>query len=92
MKIPISCLLAGVVAASPVLAAGHLHDDVEVRNLSTRGVVGAGEETMITGISVEGPKTDYVSVLFRGIGPSLTEFGMMNSAGNPSINLYKGAT
>ena len=92
MKILISYLLAGVVAASPVLAAGHLHDDVEVRNLSTRGVVGAGEETMITGISVEGPNTDYVSVLFRGIGPSLTEFGVMNAAGNPSINLYKGAT
>jgi len=65
---------------------------VEVRNLSTRGVVGAGEETMITGISVQGSATDYVSVLFRGIGPSLTEFGVVNAVGDPSIQLYKGST
>jgi uncharacterized surface protein with fasciclin (FAS1) repeats len=92
MKKLTSLAVAAILAVSPIFAAGHLHDEVEVRNLSTRGVVGAGDETMITGVSVEGLATNYVSVLFRGIGPSLTAYGVANATGDPAITLFKGST
>lgn len=88
-----SIFLAATLAASPSFAAGHLSDDhVEVRNLSTRGVVSPGEGTMITGISVEGDGSDYVPVLFRGIGPTLANFGVTSPAGDPAISLSSGST
>ena len=93
MKKLISILLAATLSAAPSFAAGHLSDDhVEVRNLSTRGVVSPGEGTMITGISVEGDGSDYVPVLFRGIGPTLADFGVTDPAGNPAISLFSGTT
>lgn len=94
MKNLSSYLLAASLVVSPAFAAGHLGDEdhVEVRNLSTRGMVSPGEGTMITGISVEGDGSDYVPVLFRGVGPSLAEFGVSNAAGDPSITLFSGST
>ena len=93
MKKLSSYLLATTLVAAPAFAAGHLSDEhVEVRNLSTRGMVGSGEATMITGVSIAGDGSDYVPVLFRGVGPSLTEFGVVNAVGDPVINLYQGPT
>ncbi len=74
-------------------AAGHLGDKhVEVKNLSTRGMVGSGDATIITGVSVEGDGTDYVPVLFRGVDPFLTDFGVSNVVTNPSIAVFQGST
>jgi len=92
MKKLSSYLLAATLVATPAFASSHDDEHVEVRNLSTRGMVSPGEGTMITGISVEGDGSDYVRVLFRGIGPSLTEFGVTNAAGDPSITLLSGTT
>lgn len=93
MKNLSSFLLAASLVVTPALADGHLSDDdhVEIRNLSTRGMVSPGEGTMITGISVEGDGSDYVPVLFRGIGPSLADFGVTNAAGDPTITLFSGS-
>ncbi len=92
MKKLSSYLLALSLVSAPAFAAGHISDDhVEVKNLSTRGMVSPGEGTMITGVSVEGDGTDYVPVLFRGVGPSLAEFGVANAAGDPAITLFKGS-
>jgi transforming growth factor-beta-induced protein len=84
-----SILLSLTLIAAPAFAAS---DSVEVKNLSTRGIVSPGEGTMITGISVEGDGSDYVPVLFRGIGPSLTDFGVTDAAGNPAISLFSGSS
>ncbi|GAB5560797.1 MAG: hypothetical protein SynsKO_24440 [Synoicihabitans sp.] len=85
--------LASSLLVTPGFAAGHLSDDhVEVKNLSTRGMVGSGDATMITGVSVEGDGTDYVPVLFRGVGPSLSDFGVSNPVANPAISVYRGST
>jgi len=92
MKKLSSYLLAVSLVASPLFAAGHLSEpSVEVTNLSTRGIVSSGEGTMITGLSVEGDGSDYVPVLFRGIGPTLANFGVTDPAGNPAISLFKGS-
>jgi len=85
-------LLAASLLAAPVFADGHLASKpVEVTNLSTRGMTGSGDATMITGIVVSGEPVDYVSVLLRGVGPSLADFGVSNPADDTRLSLFKGS-
>jgi hypothetical protein len=55
-------------------------------NISTRLEVGTSDRVMIVGFIVQGssPKT----VLIRGIGPSLTHFGVPNVLANPQLELH----
>jgi hypothetical protein len=54
-------------------------------NISTRAQVGTGDDVLIAGFIVQGnePKT----VLLRGIGPSLTAFGVLGALANPTLEL-----
>ena len=54
------------------------------QNLSTRGVVGAGDSAMIVGIVVTGGAKTF---LFRAIGPGLAAFGLTGYVANPKIEL-----
>jgi hypothetical protein len=58
-------------------------------NISTRGFVGTGENVMIGGFIV-GNGSATQRVLARGIGPSLTSFGVQNPLQDPVIDLYNG--
>jgi hypothetical protein len=55
-------------------------------NISTRGFVDTGDGSLIAGFVVTGnaPKR----VLIRGIGPSLTGFGVTGAVANPVLKLY----
>ena len=55
-------------------------------NLSTRGFVDTGEGNLIAGFVVAGnaPKR----VLIRGIGPSLTQFGVPGAVADPMLTIY----
>ena len=55
-------------------------------NLSTRGFVDTGEGNLIAGFVVAGnaPKR----VLIRGIGPSLTQFGVPGAVADPMLKIY----
>ncbi|HKP04681.1 MAG TPA: hypothetical protein VJU77_15115 [Chthoniobacterales bacterium] len=55
-------------------------------NLSTRGLVGAGQNVMIGGAIVTGP--DTARVLFRALGPSLAGAGIQNAISDPQMNLF----
>lgn len=57
-----------------------------IANLSSRGQVGATAGTLIAGFVVSGnaPK----SMLIRGVGPDLAQFGVANSAADVDINVY----
>lgn len=61
-------------------------------NISTRSVVGTGENMMIAGFVVSGsvPKR----VLIRGVGPSLSGFGLTASTllARPQVELLRGST
>ncbi len=60
-----------------------------VGNLSTRGFVGTGDNVMIAGIIIEdGPK----EVIIRAIGPGLDAYGVPNTLGNPTLQIFSGAT
>ncbi|MBL9187400.1 MAG: CHRD domain-containing protein [Opitutaceae bacterium] len=59
-------------------------------NLAVRGFVGAGEQVLIGGISVQG--TEPVRVLIAAKGPSLAAFGVTGAIPNPRLALFSGTT
>ena len=58
-------------------------------NLSTRGLVRAGDEVLIGGFVINGtgPKT----VLLRALGPTLGTVGVPGALANPALTLFSGA-
>lgn len=59
-------------------------------NLSARTHVGTGGDILIAGFAVagSGPKT----LLIRGIGPGLTQFGLTGVLADPKLALFSGTT
>ncbi|MDO8539017.1 MAG: PQQ-binding-like beta-propeller repeat protein [Opitutaceae bacterium] len=55
-------------------------------NLSVRTTAGADENTLIVGFAVSGTGTR--SLLVRGIGPTLTQFGVTGELGDPWITAF----
>jgi hypothetical protein len=58
----------------------------KLANLSTRGLVGAGQTVMIGGTIVTGP--DAARVVFRALGPSLGAGGVQNPMIDPQLELF----
>jgi hypothetical protein len=58
-----------------------------VTNLSTRAVVGSGEEVLISGLIVEGKEP--IRVAFRAQGPGLAAYGISKTAKDPKMELYQ---
>jgi hypothetical protein len=57
-------------------------------NISTRGLVGSGEQVLIAGFVItDGGKT----VLITGEGPTLAARGVTGAVQNPRIDLYRGS-
>jgi hypothetical protein len=63
--------------------------DSELANISTRGFVQTGNNVMIGGFTLGGnsnnPNTD---VAVRGVGPSLSQFGLSNVLADPTLELH----
>ncbi|MCX6951135.1 MAG: PQQ-binding-like beta-propeller repeat protein, partial [Verrucomicrobia bacterium] len=59
-------------------------------NVSARAQVGTNSGILIAGFTLSGnlPKT----VLIRGIGPGLTQFGVPGTLADPKLELYRGTT
>lgn len=55
-------------------------------NMSTRSVIGRGDQQMIAGFSVAG--ITPVRVAIRTQGPGLTKYGIQNAAGKTHITVY----
>lgn len=64
------------------LAPGHS----SVRNISTRGEAGTGDDVMIGGFIVGG--TEPTRVMIRAIGPSLAAFGVTGVLPDPVLELH----
>ncbi len=60
-------------------------------NLSTRGLVGQGDQSLIGGFIVTGSESQQV--VLRGLGPSLAEAGISDPLADPVLTVYdaKGA-
>lgn len=59
-----------------------------IANLSVRATSGAGADTLIVGLSVQG--TAPQRFLIRAIGPALTQFGVVGALARPQLAVYSG--
>lgn len=64
----------------------------KLANISTRGLVGTGDNVMIGGFSVgpDGCCSGSTTVLVRAIGPSLSSFGIADPLQDPTLELFNG--
>ena len=60
------------------------------QNISTRGLVRSGNNSLIGGVIIGGNSNRRV--VLRGIGPSLAEKDVPNSLPNPAIEVFQGST
>lgn len=60
-----------------------------LNNLSVRSFAGEGDETLIAGFSLLG--SSPATLVLRGIGPTLTEFGVTNVLADPQLELFFGS-
>ncbi len=58
-------------------------------NLSVRTTAGTGLQTLIVGFAVSGGSK---TLLVRGVGPTLSTFGVGGALSDPKLELYNGAT
>jgi hypothetical protein len=58
----------------------------ELTNVSTRGFVGTGAAVIIGGFITNGS----TQVLVRGLGPTLTQFGVSEALADPVVSLFDG--
>ena len=63
----------------------------KVKNISTRGFVDTGNNVMIAGVIVGPAEATNGDFLVRAIGPSLSNFGIQNSLGDPTLELRDGS-
>ena len=58
-------------------------------NISTRGQVGTGENILIAGLVVQGQSAR--TLLIRGVGPTLAQFGVTGTLADPLIKVIDGS-
>jgi hypothetical protein len=78
----------GTILAGKV--SGGVFSDGTLRNISTRGDVGAGADEMIAGFVVGG--TASKNLLIRAIGPGLTAFGVSGALATTQLSIYQGSS
>ena len=66
------------------------HQRPRLVNLSARVAVASSADTVIAGFTISG--NSPVRILARGIGPSLTPFGVSDALSDPKLQLFRGAT
>ncbi len=59
-------------------------------NVSARSTVGTGGDALIAGFVIAGATAR--TVLIRGVGPGLNQFGVSNVLFDPKLTLYRGST
>lgn len=87
-----SASLAGQSGISLNLRAGQVSFPEVGRlvNLSIRTQAGTGAQTLIVGFNLSGTGTNQL--LVRGVGPTLTTFGVTGVLADPALQLFRGST
>ncbi len=86
---------ARVSVASPGLVLVEAYDVTGERNerlvnLSARHVVGADADALVAGFNVSG--SGLITLLLRGVGPTLRDFGVANAIEDPTLQVFQGET
>ena len=58
----------------------------QLGNISTRALVQTGDNVVIGGFMVQGPQPKRI--IIRAVGPELTQYGVPNPLGNPTLELH----
>ena len=82
-SVSVSNAVATSVSSAAFVSAGS-----RLVNLSARSLVGTGGAITIAGFVIEGPAGIPKQVLIRGVGPTLSTFGVTGVLARPSIALY----
>lgn len=69
-----------------VYDVGGQFSNSQLANISTRGFVGTDENVMIGGF-ILGNSVNNAQIVIRGVGPSLTNFGVPNALADPTLEL-----
>ena len=77
------CSLAGSVLA--LLAVSASAQTSSLVNSSTRGIAGSGNNAMISGFVVNAPTGQLRWMLVRGVGPTLSTFGVTTPLADPAV-------
>ena len=62
----------------------------QLRNISTRAFVGTGSDIMIAGFILGSLAGGSDTIVVRGIGPSLAQFGVPGALADPTLELRNG--
>lgn len=88
MKNLVTLLLIGTATLFASMSA---EEEVTVTNLSSRSLVGSGQDVSILGVIVEGNPNAHRPVLFRGSGRWLQDLGVSNAIEDPMLELFSGS-
>ena len=81
------------VSTAAALSITSTTDVGRLTSLSTRAVVGTGDNVLIAGFIVGGAGTTGTKpMLMRGTGPALTGLGVAGVLPDPTLTLYQGST
>lgn len=83
--------LGAITSSAATLSLSMTADVGRIANLSVRSIAGTGDQTLIVGFATGGP-VGKQPVLVRGIGPTLSVFGVTNPVTAPAVDLYQGST
>lgn len=68
-------------------------DPGRIVNMSIRTHAGTGDNTLIVGLGLGGTgAAGSKALLVRGVGPTLTKYGVANALGDPILTAYQGNT
>ena len=81
---------ATTFALGPLLPTAFAFEPVteKVRNISARGLVAGGDNTLIGGFIIGGSALANNAVVVRAIGPSLSRSGVTNPLSDPMLELH----
>ena len=85
-----STIRLAALSALALLATAASAQTSSLVNNSTRGVAGAGANAMISGFVVNAPAGQLRWVLVRGVGPTLSSFGVTGPLADPAIQVTAG--
>ena len=85
---------AGTVTSAPaLLTVTPTSEPGRIANFSIRSNAGAGSQTLIVGLAIDGDNAaNGQSLLVRGVGPTLSTLGVTTALADPKIEFYRGTT
>ena len=78
-----SKLCALIIIFSTILMVSNSASAADIVNVSTRGLVGTGQENMVVGFTIQGSGT--TQLVLMAVGPTLSKFGIKGILADPKF-------